>query len=580
MTYYYDVRQTSAEIRALLRRLDSEPADALESETLECKSWDAGRDFKSQAKDLQVSVVCLANARGGAIVLGIRDRATTRAEAIAGVGDLEPERLRKAIFDGTDPHLTVEIEELREPEGRVLIVYVPRGVTIHSTSEGISKIRIGKECKPLTGTLLARAALGRGGLDFTSETVPGATLGDLDPEALKLLRDSLERGEESRDLLKLSTEELLAGVDLVRDGEISLAAILLVGRPAAIARWAGQHEVIFLKYATATRYDVRHDLRGPVLMVLEAVRRYLEPHVKMSLLQADGLAEISAPDITWWVAREAILNALVHRDYFLRQSIYVELRPGRLEVSSPGGFTGGVNPENVLRHRPVRRNPLLAEALQRLGYVNRAGMGVDRIYEDLLRLGKAMPRYEADEAHVRLVLPLKSHAAFARFVDFERRAGRPLDLDDMIVLRTVSDRGEVDRWTVARGLQREEDEAAEKLVELRERGYLIPRGRGRGTAYCLSRVFSDALRGARETDDTLPLDDEAVGLRVQAVLAERGTLTNADVRRLSGYSRAESLRLLESLRESGRAVLKGRGRGAHYEPGPKLPAPASGRRRR
>ncbi len=573
------MRHSPAEVQTLLRRLDGEPADALESETLECKGWDPSGDLKGQIKDLRESVVCLANARGGTIVLGIRDRATTRGRAIVGVGDLDPERLRRALFDGTDPHLTVEIEELLERDCRVLLVHVPRGVTIHSTSEGVSKIRIGKECKPLTGVLLARAALGRGGLDLTSEPVPGATPRDLDPEAVRILRDSLAPESGLREPSSVSAEELLAGMDLLRDGEITLAAMLLVGRPTAVARWASQHEVIFLKYETATRYDVRHDLRGPVLLVLEAIKRYLEPHVKMSLLQSDGLSEIATPDITWWVAREAVLNALVHRDYFLRQSVYLELRPGRIEVSSPGGFTGGVTPDNVLRHPPVRRNPLLADALQRLGYVNRAGMGVDRIYEDLLRLGKAMPRYEADEAHVRLMLPLKSHAAFARFVDAERRAGRRLDLDDLIVLRTVADRGEVDRWAAARSLQRDEDDAAEKLVELRERGYLTPRGRGRGTAYRLSREWSDSLRGRHRTDDALPLDDEAIRLRVQAMLAERGRLTNAEVRRLSGYGRAETLRLMRHLRDTGAVALEGRGRGAHYTPGPKLATLTPARRR-
>lgn len=62
------------------------------------------------------------------------------------------------------------------------------------------------------------------------------------------------------------------------------------------------------------------------------------------------------PEVTWWVAREAILNALVHRDYFLRQSVMVELHPDRVMVVSPGGFFGGVDPRNILHHPPVRRN--------------------------------------------------------------------------------------------------------------------------------------------------------------------------------------------------------------------------------
>jgi len=303
-------------------------------------------------------------------------------------------------------------------------------------------------------------------------------------------------------------------------------------------------------------------------------------------VETEGFRELTLPDMSWWAVREGLLNAVVHRDYFLRQAVYVELREQRLEISSPGGFAGGVTPQNVLRHPPVRRNPLLARVLQDAGFVNRAGLGVDRIYDELLRLGKPLPSYEADEGHVRLRLPTKTHRAFARCVAGESRAGRLLDLDDLIVLRSAVDLGIVDRWSAGERLQVAEDRAAERLISLRERGYLVAGGRGRGTSYRLARHHSDLLRGRDATDLEMPLDDEAVSLRVQAVLAERGRLANADVRRLSGYSRTEVLRLMNRLRERGVVSPSGRGRGAHYVPGPKLtirprlPGGTSGARRK
>jgi ATP-dependent DNA helicase RecG len=105
---------------------------------------------------------------------------------------------------------------------------------------------------------------------------------------------------------------------------------------------------------------------------------------------------------------------------------------------------------------------------------------------------------------------------------------------------------------------------------------LEPRGRGRGTAYRLARSLSDLLRGSRTTDDDLVIDQEAVRLRVLTILRERGALTNADIRRLSGYGRQEVIRLMRELREGGEIVLEGRGRGAMYRP----VRPASKRRRR
>ncbi len=559
------------DLRHLLKRLDAAPADAIESETLECKAWNddpAARD--SQVRELRETVVCLANSRGGVILLGIADRKRSRREAIRGVGDLDARELRRKIYDGTEPHILVEITELLEPEGRVLALHVPRGLPPHTTSEGVAKIRIGKDCKPLTGPNLARLIASGGQFDPSAETLPGSSLADLDPEALRLARRLLETDGQKPDLAALEDRELLSNLGLAVGGELTLAAVLLLGTSTALARWAPSNEVVFLHFRRAAEYDARHDLRGPILAVLASLQRFFEAHLRVTPVQADLFAEIQVPDLTGWAAREAVLNALVHRDYFLRQSVQVEVHSGKTIISSPGGFIGGVTPDNVLRHPPVRRNPLLAHVCQALGLVNRAGLGVDRLYLDLLRLGKGMPRYEADEATVRLTLPTRSHERFASFVARERREGRRLELDDLILLRSLAERGELDRWAAARALQLGEDEAAERLVSLRERGYLQPRGRGRGTAYRLARAYSDELRGAVATDDDLRLDSEAVRLRVLAVLHDRGELSNAEIRRLSGFSRSEALRLMRELRREGAVVLAGVGRGARYRlaPGP------------
>ena len=196
---------------------------------------------------------------------------------------------------------------------------------------------------------------------------------------------------------------------------------------------------------------------------------------------------------------------------------------------------------------------------------------MDRMYEELLRLGKGMPRYESDEGHVALTLPTRTHPGFAKFVAGEVRAGARLELDDLILLRAVTERGALDRWSAAERLQLPEDEAASRLVSLREKKYLVPGGRGAGTTYRLVRRFSDSLRGGVETNFDASLDEEAVRLRIRAVLKERGRLTNAEIRRLSGYSRTEVLRTMRSMIREGEMHLRGRGRAAHYEPILKLP---------
>jgi ATP-dependent DNA helicase RecG len=160
-----------------------------------------------------------------------------------------------------------------------------------------------------------------------------------------------------------------------------------------------------------------------------------------------------------------------------------------------------------------------------------------------------------------------TNPAFAEFVRDETRAGRTLELDDLMVLRAAAERGMIDRWSAATCLQLSEDQAAERLVSIRQRGYLVAHGRGLGTAYRFARHLSDLLRGPAETDRDMPLEEEALRMRIQTILRERGRLTNAEIRRLSNYSRTEVLLLMRPLLDEGLVSLEGRGRGAHYVPG-------------
>ncbi len=557
---------TVDQLRDQLDRLDGEPADSLESETLEFKSWHrTGSARKSQVREIRETVVAFANARGGLLVLGVTDWKRTRAEAIRGVGFLDSNGLRREIYDGTEPHILVEIHELQEPEGRLLVIRVPPGMPPHTTADGVARIRLGKESKPLTGSNLANLVVSRGRRDLTAEILPDVCPSDLDPDQFRRLRRLIKADAERGDLADLDDRDLTAALGLTSKRGVTLAAVLLLGSRPTLSRCVPRHELVFSRSRGRTGYDVRRDLRLPLLETLEGVRSLLDANLRVMPIGPAGFHQLEIPDITWWIAREAVLNALVHRDYFLHQSIHMRLSDDRIEITSPGGFVGGVTAQNILRHPPVRRNPLLADVLQTIGLVNRLGLGVDRIFQESLSLGKDLPRYEADESHVKLVLPTRTHSDFARFVQDMRGEGREFDVDDLIVLRGLVRRPVLDRWSASRLLQLSEEEAAATLISLKERGFLIPQGRGRGTKYGLARRYS-GLVDRIGVDGDIWLDEESVRLRLLAVLPERGRLTNAEIRRLSGYSRSQVLKLMRSLRDEGLVEVRGRGRGAHYVP--------------
>ncbi len=555
--------RSKEEIRALLQRLDGEAADDLEDVDLEFKPWESDR--KNLHRLLRETVVCLANARGGTIVLGVRDRARSRQEALQGVGRYEIAGFKRAIYDGTDPHILVEVEELQEPEGMLLLIHVPRGMPPHTTSDGVAKIRVGKECKPLTGRTFANLLASGGQLDPTAEYLPGVSETDLDPREIAELRAIIRQQAQHAELARMGDRPLLEALGLVSDQDITMAGLLLLGRTEILSRLVPQHEVTFLRFRKATRYDQRRDLKGPLLAVLRELEQLVSVNNRIRTVPEEGFGQLEFPDLSWEVAREAVLNAVTHRDYFQRQGVTVALYQDRLEITSPGGFIGGITPDNILRHPPAHRNELLARSLHSVGLVNRVGLGVDRIYEELLRLGKDVPRYSADEMHVRLVVPLATHAEFALFVAREERRGQTWELDDLLILRSFLHFSVLDRWRAAQVLQLTEEEAADRLARLRQAGYLVARGRGRGASYVLRRDLAEKLRGRAAADAELPLEEEAVRLRIIALLKDRGSLTNAEIRRFSGFHRTQVYRLIKTLEAEGTIQLVGKGRGAHIK---------------
>lgn len=555
------MRWKAEELLKRLDRLETETANDIESEVLEIKG--APTDRGELKGWLTKNAVCLANQRGGCVLVGIADRTKGRKKAITGIGDVSYRGLERDVYDATDPHILIELEELHAPEGVLLMAHVPKGIPPHTTSSGRAWIRIDDGCVPLTGSTIARMVSSSGALDLSAAPAEGATLADLSPEALQKGREYLRRRPGLASLAEEEDGALLRGLRLMGGSELTQAAILLFGKPDAIAQFLPQHEITVLRYTSSTRFDRRLDLRGPLLLDLTRIENELAAASSLRTVQPRGFAQLELPTIDWEVAREATLNAVAHRDYFLRQAIILALHKDRVEVSSPGGFVGGVTPANILRHAPVHRNELLAETFQQLGFVDRAGVGVDRIYERLLRVGARLPTYSADESSVSLSLPLGGSDEFAAWVVEWDAENAELDLDRLIVLRRLVDVGSLDRWAAAECLQLSDDPAAERLAAMRREGLLVVRGRGRGTRYELSRPLSERLRGRGLTDADHPLEAEGVRLRVLELLRERSRLTNAEIRDFSGYSRQQVLALEKALEREGLIELHGHGRGAY-----------------
>jgi len=140
------------------------------------------------------------------------------------------------------------------------------------------------------------------------------------------------------------------------------------------------------------------------------------------------------------------------------------------------------------------------------------------------------------------------------------------ELDDLLLLRELTTTPLLNRWSASNLLKVSKEAAAERLASLRGKGYLVVRGRGRTASYQLRRNLAERLRDREVLAAELPLEEEAVRLRVLALLHDKGRLTNAEVQRISGFNRVQVYKIFKELVKEGKARYAGKGRGSHIVP--------------
>ena len=434
------------------------------------------------------------------------------------------------------------------------------------------------------------------GSDFSARVL------DLGPEAVdgievERLRRILAANEPGSALLGLSNDELLERLGVLarekeggrseeagQDGKLRLtvAGLLLVGKEDVLRQHLPGHEAIYLHMKSDTDYDKRVDSSRPLLAMLEQFMQALEPYNRIITLKL-GLFHFEIPDFPEEVCREALLNAFVHRDYSLTGPVYLRHFADRLEISNPGGFFGDLSPQNILGHEPVSRNRLLAESLQKTRLVERAGMGVKRMYHILLSYGKEPPSYESGPDFVRLVLRsgrIESAQGkqdetgidenFARFVVNRHQEGRELTLHDLLVISFLKRNREIDLSEAERILQRSETEARETLSSMVLRGLLEPFGQKKGRVYRLSKAVYNQLRKSVSYSLFRRAEAAFAETAIMGYLEEmtgpesNRFVTNEVVRTLLRCSPAQAGYLLSGLVRKKRLVLRGWGRAAKY----------------
>ncbi len=529
----------------LLDRLQTETADDLESQWLDFKPW---TDAKNDTKVAVEYAVCFANAEGGVVVFGVTDRARGRKEAIHGAKGYDLDVWRRGIFDGTRPNLAVAVEELSVPEGtgKLLVVRIPQGVTPpYGTAQGLFKRRVGKNCMPLDPQGFARSQIVSGVVDWSGQTTDLPS-GALDPIEIARARGILRRISPESELIKLPDEPFLAALGAVQGGRVTHTGLILFGNETLLAERCPQHQVHYVLQTsdvTVARNDSYHQ---GLLNVLERIEQNFtgpsNPEEELTV----GLFKLRVPAFPIGVVREAVLNAVTHRDYSDPGEVLIRHGRRELVVTSPGGFIAGINPGNILRQEPASRNRTLAQALEKLRLVERAGIGRRRIFLPMLGYGKRPPVYETDGMRVTLRIFDGSYdARMAALVAKWRQEGIEVDLDGLLILFYLREHAFVDSAKAAEVLQLPRDEANRvlDLLTLPPTAMLERRGRTKGATYHLAKPVASDLLGKAVYSAGKGINPLRYAEMIKVFLQDHRAITPKQCRELLHLGESQSARV-------------------------------------
>lgn len=449
--------------------------NAPEGPNLEFKAASQSYDFEKLAR----YCVALANEGGGQIILGVTDKRPCNVPGTAAFHD--PGRTEGDLHRELGHR--IPLEEYSHHEQRVLIIHVPArlpGTAWHYRGSYLK--RAGEDLVAMHDAEL-RSLFNEAGPDYSAEPSK-ASMDDLSPEAIAEFRRRWARKAAMPRLELLSDAETLRDAELTVDDHPVIAALILFGTRAGLGRHLAQAEIVFeyrSSEASGPAAD-REEYREGFFLTQNAIWQKLNLRNDRQSYQQD-LFRYDIPTFDEISIREALLNAVAHRDYRLGSSVFVRQYARRLEIVSPGGFPPGITPENIVDQQNPR-NRRLAEALAKAGFVERSGQGLNLMIENAIKHTKPLPNFDGSAAHeVRLTLNgTVQNPAFIRFL---QRLG-----DERLARLSTHDFMALDALHRGQPLARSQQL---RLPGLIESGAVESVGRGKGTRFLLSKSLYEAL---------------------------------------------------------------------------------------
>lgn len=350
---------------------------------------------EADAGQLAETLVAFANGDGGTVLVG----ATPEGVMNDSFSAEDAESLLWQAQARCRPPVRTEWQQMETPRGTAVAIRVIRSTELHTLDDGRVLIRVGTENRPLVGDQVSHLAATKATGDFETGVVAGAARSDLDGEIVQ--EYLVKREERGRLVLSRPVDEVLLEVGaLTEAGEPTVAGALLFGQEPQF--YLPQSGLVFVRFAgTEPRgpeglpgYSRREEIGGPLPRLIEETWKVIWEEMRVAAV-VKGLEREERTEYPPFAVREAVVNAICHRDYRLKgRRIEVRMFDDRLEVISPGGLPGYITIDNIVDEH-FSRNPRIVGGLFQWGYIEELGLGIDRMIEEMVQAGHPPPEFKA-----------------------------------------------------------------------------------------------------------------------------------------------------------------------------------------
>ncbi|MGH9189153.1 MAG: ATP-binding protein [Acidimicrobiales bacterium] len=495
---------------------------------------------------LRQTLAAFSNADGGVIAIGVSDDGQVLGHSLTGEAEARIHRLVSEVHNAG----RYDIRSVPVGEKAVTFLAVDRRREgFAQDTDGAVLMRRGASNVRLFGAELGAFIADRR-LSRFEATATEVTLQEADPTLLERVAGAWGWGQDPRaDRL---VEHGLA--ERNRDVQLTVAGVLyLLDDPSSVL---GKSFIEIYRYAPGGRdYDKRVAIRGPINVQVEKATSQVMSELGAELVVL-GLRRFELDRIPRSVLREAIANAVAHRDYEnTGTAIRIEIRSDKVVITSPGGLPEPVTVANI-REQQSARNAATIDTLRRFRLAEDAGRGVDLMQDDMLANMLQAPVFTDSGSAVTVELLIGSSVApteRAWLLELEERG--EVSPQERVILVHAARHDFLTNSLVRDALGVDSVVARNLLQRLRDGGFLAQTGTRGGAVYRLAGDLAPPAGLRLSPDQLADLVED---------LAQEGAVTNTLVRQHTGLDRLDAVRLLNDLVRQGRLVQIGSRRGTRY----------------